>query len=155
MISKDTPIVGRKNIIYTTTTITYGRGKAVVFATAMDTELGKVATEVQTIDVRKTPFELKIRHTTKLLSVVMLLVVGIVSIFAFIRGLQLLDMLVWGISLAVAAVPEALPAVITASLTVGTYKMAKRNAVVRRLQAVEVLGSTTIICSELLFLQFT
>ena len=148
VISKDTPIVGRKNIIYTTTTITYGRGKAVVFATAMDTELGKVATEVQTIDVRKTPFELKIRHTTKLLSVIMLLVVGIVSIFAFIRGLQLLDMLVWGISLAVAAVPEALPAVITASLTVGTYKMAKRNAVVRRLQAVEVLGSTTIICSD-------
>ena len=62
----------------------------------------------------------------------MLIVVGIVSVFAFSRGLQLLEMLVWGISLAVAAVPEALPAVITASLTVGTYRMAKRNAVVRR-----------------------
>ena len=148
VLSKDASIVDRKNIIYTTTTITYGRGKAVVFATAMDTELGKVATEVQTIDVHKTPFELKIRHTVNVLSVIMLLVVGIVSIFAFIRGLQLLEMLVWGISLAVAAVPEALPAVLTTSLSVGTYKMAKRNAVVRRLQAVEVLGSTTIICSD-------
>ncbi|MGB7634557.1 MAG: cation-translocating P-type ATPase [Nitrososphaeraceae archaeon] len=148
VLSKDTPLVDRKNIVYTTTIIIYGRGKAVVFATAMDTELGKVATEVQTIDVQKTPFELKIKHTAKVLSVIMLIVVGIVSIFAFSRGLQLLEMLVWGISLAVAAVPEALPAVITASLTVGTYRMAKRNAVVRRLPAVEVLGSTTIICSD-------
>jgi Ca2+-transporting ATPase len=148
VLSKDVPIVDRKNIIYTTTTITYGRGKAVVFATAMDTELGKLVTEVQTIDVHKTPFELKIRHTVNVLSVIMLLVVGFVSIFAFIRGLQLLEILVWGISLAVAAVPEALPAVLTASLTVETYKMAKRNAIVRRLQAVEALGSTTIICSN-------
>ena len=148
VLSKDTPLADRKNIIYTITTITYGRGKAVVFATAMDTELGKVAAAVQTIDVQKTPFELKIRHTTKMLSVIMLVVVGIVSIVAFIRGLQLLEMLVWGISLAVAAVPEALPAVITASLTLGTYKMAKQNAIVRRLPAVETLGSTTIICSD-------
>ena len=148
VLSKDTSLVDRKNIIYTTTIITYGRGKAVVFATAMDTELGKVATEVQTIDVQKTPFELKIKHTAKVLSVIMLIVVGIVSVFAFSRGLQLLEMLVWGISLAVAAVPEALPAVITTSLTIGTYRMAKRNAVVRRLPAVEVLGSTTIICSD-------
>ena len=148
VLSKDTLLVDRKNIIYTTTIITYGRGKAVVFATAMDTELGKVATEVQTMDVRKTPFELKIKHTAKVLSVIMLIVVGIVSVFAFSRGLQLLEMLVWGISLAVAAVPEALPAVITTSLTIGTYRMAKRNAVVRRLPAVEVLGSTTIICSD-------
>ncbi|HET7345662.1 MAG TPA: cation-translocating P-type ATPase [Nitrososphaeraceae archaeon] len=148
VLSKDTPLSDRKNILYTITTITYGRGKAVVFATAMKTELGKVAAAVQTIDVRKTPFELNIRHTAKMLSVIMLVVVGIVSILAFIRGLQLLEMLVWGISLAVAAVPEALPAVITASLTLGTYKMAKQNAIVRRLPAVETLGSTTIICSD-------
>ncbi|MGB0027448.1 MAG: HAD-IC family P-type ATPase [Nitrososphaeraceae archaeon] len=148
VLSKDTPLVDRKNIIYTITTITYGRGKAVVFATAMDTELGKIAAAVQTIDLRKTPFELKIRHTAKLLSVTMLVVVGIVSILAFIRGAQLLEMLVWGISLAVAAVPEALPAVITTSLTFGTYKMAKRNAIVRRLPAVETLGSTNVICSD-------
>lgn len=148
VLSKDTALADRKNILYTITTVTYGRGKAVVFSTAMDTELGKVASTVQAIDVQKTPFELKIRHAAKMLSIIMLAVVGIVSIVAFIRGLQLLEMLVLGISLAVAAVPEALPAVITASLALGTHRMAKQNAIVRRLPAVESLGSTNVICSD-------
>jgi Ca2+-transporting ATPase len=148
VLPKDTSVVDRKNIIYTISTVTYGRGKAVVFSTAMDTELGKVASAVQEIIVQKTPFEIKIRHTVKILSIIMLAVVGIVTTIAFIRGFQLLEILVWGISLAVAAVPEALPAVITASLALGTHKMAKENAIVRRLPAVEALGSTTIICTD-------
>lgn len=148
VLSKDTPLADRKNILYTITTVTYGRGKAVVFSTAMNTELGKVAAAVQAIDVQKTTFELKIRHTANMLSIIMLAVVGIVSIVAFVRGLQLLEMLVLGISLAVAAVPEALPAVITASLALGTHRMAKQNAIVRRLPAVETLGSTNVICSD-------
>src|SRR5574339_321048 len=145
VLSKDTPIADRKNILYTITTVTHGRGKALVFSTAMDTQLGKVAAAVQAIDVQKTPFEIKIRHVTKTLSKIMLAVVGIVSIVAFIRGLQLLEMRVLGISLAVAAVPEALPAVITASLSLGTHRMAKQNAIVRRLPAVETLGSANVI----------
>lgn len=148
VLSKDTPLADRKNILYTITTVTYGRGKAVVFSTSMNTELGKVAAAVQAIDVQKTPFEIKIRQTAKMLSIIMLAVVGIVSIVAFIRGLQLLEMLVLGISLAVAAVPEALPAVITTSLALGTYRMAKQNAIVRRLPAVETLGSTNVICTD-------
>jgi Ca2+-transporting ATPase len=148
VLTKDTELADRKNILYTITTVTYGRGKAVVFSTAMDTELGKVAVAVQAIDVQKTPFEQKIRHTAKMLSIIMLAVVGIVSIVAFIRGLELLEILVLGISLAVAAVPEALPAVITASLALGTHRMAKQNAIVRRLPAVETLGSTNVICSD-------
>ncbi|MGE5683766.1 MAG: cation-translocating P-type ATPase [Nitrososphaerota archaeon] len=148
VLSKDTELADRKNILYTITTVIYGRGKAVVFSTAMDTELGKVAVAVQAIDVQKTPFEQKIRHTAKMLSIIMLAVVGIVSIVAFIRGLELLEILVLGISLAVAAVPEALPAVITASLALGTHRMAKQNAIVRRLPAVETLGSTNVICSD-------
>ncbi|HSA73183.1 MAG TPA: cation-translocating P-type ATPase [Nitrososphaeraceae archaeon] len=148
VLSKDTPIADRKNILYTITTVTHGRGKALVFSTAMDTQLGKVAAAVQAIDVQKTPFEIKIRYVAKTLSKIMLAVVGIVSIVAFIRGLQLLEILVLGISLAVAAVPEALPAVITASLSLGTHRMAKQNAIVRRLPAVETLGSANVICSD-------
>jgi Ca2+-transporting ATPase len=148
VLSKDTPLADRKNILYTITTVTYGRGKAVVFSTGMDTELGKVAAAVQSIDSRRTPFELKIRHTAKMLSIIMMAVVGIVSVIAFIRSLQLIEILVLGISLAVAAVPEALPAVITASLALGTHRMAKQNAIARRLSAVETLGSTNVICSD-------
>jgi P-type Ca2+ transporter type 2C len=148
VLSKETALADRKNIIYTVTTVTYGRGKAVVFSTAMDTELGKVATAVQSIDSRRTPFELKIRHTAKTLSIIMMAIVGIISLVAFIHGLQLLEMLVLGISLAVAAVPEALPAVLTASLALGTHRMAKQNAIVRRLSAIETLGSTNVICTD-------
>ena len=101
VLSKDTPLADRKNILYTITTVTYGRGKAVIFSTAMDTELGKVVAAVQAIDVQKTPFGLKIRQTAKMLSIIMLAVVGIVSIVAFIRGLQLLEMLVLGISFSI------------------------------------------------------
>lgn len=148
VLSKDTTLADRKNILYTVSTVTYGRGKAVVFATAMNTELGMLAATVQSLGIQKTPFELKIRQTAKMLSVIMLAIVGIVTTVAYIRGFQLFTMLIWGISLAVAAVPEALPAVITTSLALGTYKMAKQNAIVRRLPAVETLGSTDVICSD-------
>lgn len=145
---KETPIAERKNILYTLTTVTSGRGKAIVFATGIDTELGKIASAVQSIDVQKTPFELKISHIAKLLSLIMLIVASLVSILTFTRGYGIFDTFVWGISLAVAAVPEALPAVITASLAISTSRMAKQNAIVKHLPAVETLGSTTIICSD-------
>ena len=119
-----------------------------MFATGIDTELGKIARTVQSIDIQKTPFELKISYTVKLLSLIMLIVASLVSILTFTRGHGILDTFVWGISLAVAAVPEALPAVITASLAIATYRMAKQNAIVKHLPAVETLGSTTIICSD-------
>lgn len=148
VLTKETAVADRTNILYTITTVTHGRGKAVVFGTGMNTELGKIAGEVQRIELQKTPFEIRMRHTGKLLSAIMLAVVGIISVLAFIRGHGIVEMMVWSISLAVAAVPEALPAVIAASLTLGVYRMAKRNAIVRRLPAVETLGSTTVICSD-------
>jgi Ca2+-transporting ATPase len=148
VLARETPVADRQNILYTITTVTHGRGKAVVFATGMNTELGKIASAVQRVETQKTPFEIRMRHIGKLLSVIMLAVVGVVSLLAVLRGHQLLEMLVWSISLAVAAVPEALPAVIATSLTLGVYKMAKQNAIIRRLPAVETLGSTTIICSD-------
>ncbi|MGE5633757.1 MAG: HAD-IC family P-type ATPase, partial [Deltaproteobacteria bacterium] len=144
----ETQIQDRKNILYAITTIVNGRGKAVIFETGKYTEIGKITTVVQGITTQKTPFELKIKHIVKLLSLSMLIIVGIVFFISLIRGLPILDILIWSISLAVAAVPEALPAIITTSLTIGAYRMAKKNALIRRLPAVETLGSTTVICSD-------
>ncbi len=148
ILPADTAVADRKNILYTATTATYGHGRAVVLATGMHTQLGKIAEMVQGIELGKTPFELKIKHTGKVLSAIMLVVVVIVSVIGLLRGHQIMEMLVWGIGLAVAAVPEALPAVIAASLTLGVYRMAKQNAIVRRLPVVESLGCTTVICSD-------
>ena len=148
VLPEETHIQDRKNILYAITTIVNGRGKAVIFETGSNTEIGKITTVVQGITTQKTPFELKIKHTVKLLSLSMLIIVGIVFVISLIRGLPVLDILIWSISLAVAAIPEALPAIITTSLTIGAYRMAKKNALIRRLTAVETLGSTTIICSD-------
>jgi P-type Ca2+ transporter type 2C len=146
--AREVPLADRKNILYTITTVTHGRGRAVVFATGMNTELGKIAGTVQGIEIQKTPFETRMRSTGKLLSAIMLGVAAIVSVIGILRGHEILEMLVWSISLAVAAVPEALPAVTAASLTLGVYRMAKQNAIIRHLPAVETLGSTTVICSD-------
>ncbi|HEY5736721.1 MAG TPA: cation-translocating P-type ATPase, partial [Nitrososphaeraceae archaeon] len=148
VLPEETHIQDRKNILYAITTIVNGRGKAVIFETGSNTEIGKITTVVQGITTQKTPFELKIKHTVKLLSLSMLIIVGIVFVISLIRSLPVLDILIWSISLAVAAIPEALPAIITTSLTIGAYRMAKKNALIRRLPAVETLGSTTIICSD-------
>ena len=148
VLPEETQIQDRKNILYAITTIVNGRGKAVIFETGSNIEIGKITTVVQGITTQKTPFELKIKHTVKLLSLSMLIIVGIVSAISLIRGLSVLDILIWSISLAVAAVPEALPAIITTSLAVGAHRMAKKNALIRRLPAVETLGSTTVICSD-------
>jgi len=148
VLPKETIVADRKNILHMITTVTHGRAKAVVFATGMSTELGKIAGAVQSIEIKKSPFEIRMKRIGKLISVIMMMVVGIISIIGLLRGNELLEMLIWGISLAVAAIPEALPAVVAASLAVGVYRMAKQNAIVRRLPAVETLGSTTIICSD-------
>lgn len=148
VLPEKTQIQDRKNILYAITTIVNGRGKAVIFKTGKNTEIGKITTVVQGITTEKTPFELKIKHVVKLLGLFMLIIVGILSIISLIRGLPILEILIWSISLAVAAIPEALPAIITTSLTIGAYRMAKKNALIRRLPAVETLGSTTVICSD-------
>ncbi len=148
-LTVDTPVADRRNILHMITTVTAGRAKAIAFATGMKTQLGRIATSVQSVEMQKTPFELRMRRMGKLMSIIMLAVVTVVSAIAIFRGgYAIIEMLVWGISLAVAAVPEALPAVVAASLTLGMYRMAKRNALVRRLPAVESLGSTTVICSD-------
>jgi Ca2+-transporting ATPase len=144
----DTPVPERKNVVYSGTVVTLGRGKAAVFAIGRSTELGKIASSVESVERQKTPFEIRMSQIGRLLSMVMLGVVVSITILGIYRGHTLIEMLIWGISVAVAAIPEALPAVIATSLTIGVYKMAKKNAIVRRLPAVETLGAVTVICSD-------
>ncbi len=148
-LPEDTPLPDRKNMVYAGTVVTYGKGKAVVVATGMQTELGRIAASLQRVEKEKAPLEKRMEAIGKILA---LLCLG-VAIFVSLLGLLVwhydpLTMVMWAISLAVAAVPEALPAVVTGALAIGMYRMAKRNAIIRRLPAVETLGCTTFICSD-------
>ena len=137
-----------KNMVFTGTIIVYGRGKALVTSTGMNTEFGKIAKMVQTTKEETTPLEKRTASIGKwigILSIAICLTVGLIGI---IDGRDWLDMILWGISLAVAAVPEALPAIVTGALAVGMYRMARVNTVVKRLPAVETLGCTSVICSD-------
>ena len=148
-LPSDVPLPERKNMVYAGTVVTYGKGKAVVVATGMRTELGKIAASLQAVEKERTPLERRMEAIGKVLLVMCLAVAIFVSLVGlFVWRYDPLTMVVWAVSLAVAAVPEALPAVVTGALAVGMYRMAKRNAIVRRLPAVETLGCTTFICSD-------
>lgn len=157
--SDDVPLGDRKNMCYMGSNVVYGHGKAVVVATGMDTEMGKIADALATAEEGQTPLQLKLNQLSKILSI---LVLGIcVFIFAFdiIRTIitsgigavsfeSTLDTFMIAVSLAVAAIPEGLAAVVTIVLSIGVTKMSKRNAVIRQLTAVETLGCTQVICSD-------
>ena len=138
----------RKNMAYAGTAVTYGRGRALVVATAMQTEFGKIAQLLQTIETGRTPLQQNLDKVGTVLARAAFVVVAIIVALGLIRGQPLVEMLIFGIALAVAVVPEALPAVVTISLAIGVQKMVKRNALIRRLPAVETLGSTSVICSD-------
>ena len=138
----------RKNMVHAGTLVTYGRGRGVVVATGMQSEFGKIAQMLQTVETGRTPLQKnldKVGHTLAWVAVVVVLFIVALGLF---RGQPLLEMLIFGIALAVAVVPEALPAVVTISLAIGVQRMVKRNALIRRLSAVETLGSTSVICSD-------
>ena len=139
----------RANMVFSATVVTYGRGKGVVTATGMETEFGRIAGMIQEIEEKRTPLEERLDHIGKWLGILCLIVVAVVFVLEVVlRGASLLEMFIWSVSLAVAAVPEALPAVVTGSLAIGVQRMARNNAIVRRLPAVETLGCTTVICSD-------
>ncbi len=144
----DLPVGDRKNMVYAGTAATYGRGKALVVATGMQTEFGKIAQLLQTVETGKTPLQHNLDKVGTALARAAFVVVAIIVALGLFRGQPFVEMLIFGIALAVAVVPEALPAVVTISLAIGVQKMVKRNALIRRLPAVETLGSTSVICSD-------
>ncbi|HSG42105.1 MAG TPA: HAD-IC family P-type ATPase, partial [Anaerolineales bacterium] len=144
----DLPVGDRRNMVFAGTSVTYGRGRALVVETAMQTEFGKIAQLLQTVETGKTPLQHNLDKVGMILARAAFAVVAIIVVLGLIRGQPLIEMLIFGIALAVAVVPEALPAVVTISLAIGVQKMVKRNALIRRLPAVETLGSTSVICSD-------
>jgi len=148
VLGGDVEVADRKNMAYMGTAAVYGRGKGAVTATGMETEFGTIAQMLQEVEVTRTPLQANLDRMGKWIAIAALTLCFILGFIGILRGHQLIEMLIWGISLAVAAVPEALPAVVTIGLAIGVQRMVRRNALVRRLPVVETLGCTTFICSD-------
>ena len=142
------PVADRRNMVFAGTSVANGRGRALVTGTGMATEFGRIAQMLQTVETGKTPLQVNLDRLGAQLARAALVVVLIIVGLGLARGQPFLEMLVFGIALAVAVVPEALPAVVTISLALGVQRLVKRNALMRRLAAVETLGSTSVICSD-------
>ena len=146
--SEDSPLGDRRNMVYAGTTVTYGRGLAVVVATGPCTEFGRIAQMLLAVETGRTPLQANLDRLGKTLARAALVVVALIVALGLVRGQPFLEMLVFGIALAVAVVPEALPAVVTISLALGVQRLVRRRALMRRLAAVETLGSTSVICTD-------
>jgi Ca2+-transporting ATPase len=141
-------LADRKNMIYRGTVVTYGRGEAVVTATGMQTELGKIATMLQDVEDEPTPLQRRLAKLGRSLAMAAGVLIIIVAGMIYLQGAGLKEMFMTAISMAVAAIPEGLPAVVTIALALGAQQMLKKNALIRRLPAVETLGGVTVICSD-------
>lgn len=156
-VSENTSLVERSNMVFSGTEVTYGKGFAVVVSTGTNTEFGKIAKQVTEVKIEKTPLERRMEELGKWLGYLCLIVASAVVGIGLLRRYLAegtigfgfaVEMLLFGVALAVAAVPEALPAIVTGSLAIGMRRMAKKNALVRKMASVETLGCTTVICSD-------
>lgn len=148
LTDSETSLGDRVNMAYMTSNVTYGRGEGLVVGTGMNTEVGKIAGMLAQADETQTPLKENLNQLGKVLTIAILVLCAVMFGVGLFQGRDALEMLLTSISLAVAAIPEGLPAIVTIILALGTQKMAKRNAIVRKLPAVETLGSTDIICSD-------
>jgi len=144
----EVPLADRANIVYMGTSVSSGKAKAVVVATGMHTELGKIAGMIGGIEKESTPLQKKLVQFGKKIVYICFVLVAAVFVLGIMRGGKILDMFLTSVSLAVAAIPEGLPAVVTIALALGVHRMVKRNALIRKLPSVETLGCATVICSD-------
>ncbi len=144
----EAPLAERRNMVYMGSVVAYGRGVVVVTATGMRTELGRIATLLRTVEREPTPLQRRLDNVGKWLAIVALTLVVVIVGLGLLRGEDLETLLLTGVSLAVAAIPEGLAAIVTIALALGSQRMLKRQALIRKLPAVETLGSVTVICSD-------
>ncbi|MES1204709.1 MAG: cation-translocating P-type ATPase [Pseudomonadota bacterium] len=142
------PLAEREDVVFMGTALSTGTGRAEVFATGMKTELGRIAHLLATASETETPLQTRLRRVSRTLLLLCLGVVGAVAVLGLVRGLSPFDVFLSAVTLAVAAVPEGLPAVVTIALAIGVQRMAARNVLVRKLPAVETLGCATVICTD-------
>ena len=138
----------RKNMLFSSSLVTYGRGKGIVVETGMTTEVGKIAGMINSTEKQETPLQQKLDKLGKTLGIAALVICAVIFVLGILQGKEIISMFMTAVSLAVAAIPEGLVAVSTIVLAIGVQKMVKKNAIVKRLPAVETLGSATVICSD-------
>lgn len=143
-----TPDGDQKNMVFAMSTITAGHGKALVTQTGMESRVGKIAGLISEQEPPQTPLQTRLAKTGRILGIGALLICGVIFLMGLMQKTPILDSFMLSVSLAVAAIPEGLPAIVTIVLSIGVQRMAKKNAIIRRLPAVETLGSATVICSD-------
>lgn len=148
ILPEHTILGDRKNLVMSSSVVTYGRGIAIVTHTGMNTEVGHIARLIMNDETPSTPLQRKLAGTSKILGITALLICVVIFVLGILKHMPVFDMFMTSVSLAVAAIPEGLPAIVTIMLSLGVQRMAKKNAVIRKLPAVETLGSATIICSD-------
>ncbi len=147
-IKADAPLGDRANMVFSGCSITYGTAVAVVTSTGMNTEMGKIANLLDSEDEGQTPLQKKLAQLGKYLGIVALLACAVIFVVGLLNDIPVMDIFMTAVSLAVSAIPEGLPAIVTIVLSIGVQRMVKKNAIIRRLPAVETLGSASIICSD-------
>jgi P-type Ca2+ transporter type 2C len=147
-MDQDAAVADRLNLVYGGSLVNQGRGRAVVFATGSDTEMGKIATMIQETEAVESPLQRQIGTLSRYMGLLALVVAIVTIVLGLIRDFELSEIFLFALAAAVSSIPEGLPAVMTITLAVGVNRMAKRNAIIRRLQAVDTLGAATVICTD-------